>query len=442
VSGLLGVLLAAAIAFAAAPAAADDPAPAPHWVTSWATSAQGPYSVGYPSAQPSLKFALPDALVGARDQTFRLIVHPDVWGPSSRLRFSNAFGTRPVTFDGVYVGERAIGGNLVAGTNRPVSFAGRASVTLQPGRSVWSDAVQLPFVVSGAQLGGRKLAVSFHVVGDSGPMTWHAKALTTSYLTGPGTGAAGSLESDAAYPFTTASWYFLDAVDMMMPAGTRLVVALGDSIIDGTDSTLNGDDRWPDRLSRRLHDVYGERVAVVNEGIGGNRVAGPATYSAAQPFAGGPAAGQRLQRDVLELSGVSTVIWLEGINDFGRAGQGATPETVEGAVRAAVGRMRASLHGVRIVGATLTTAFGSTNPDHGSSEEDVKRRAFNDFVRASTLFDAVIDFDKVTLDPSSGKMKPEFVPDSTIGGAGDGLHPNRAGYQAMADAIDLRSLLP
>lgn len=426
-----------------APAVAAD-APSTHWVTAWAASVQGPYPIGYPSAQPNLKFAFPDPAAGAHDQTMRLIVRPDVWGPRARLRFSNAFGTRPVTFDGVFVGEREVAGSLVPGTNRPVAFGGQPSVTVPPGRSVWSDGVDLPFAAGGAsaQLTGRKLAVSFHIAGESGPMTWHAKALTTSYLTPPGAGAVGNAEDDAAFPYSAASWYFLDAVDMAMPADTRLIVAFGDSITDGTDSTLNGDDRWPDRLARRLHDAFGNRAAIVNEGIGGNRVVGPATYTPAQPFPGGPAAGQRLQRDVIDLSGVSTVIFFEGINDFGRSGQGATPQTVEATVRDLVGRLRSRVHGVRVVGATLTTALGSTNPDHGSPEEDAMRRAFNDFIRTSKVFDAVIDFDAVTLDPATGGMKPEFVPDSTIGGKGDSLHPNRAGYAAMAQSIDLRGVIP
>ena len=420
-------------------------AQAPNWVTAWAASVQGPYPSGNASAQPKLSLAFPNPAAGARDQTFRLIVHPDIWGHTARLRLSNVFGAQPVTFDHVFVGEQAIAGSLTAGSNRPVTFGGHDSVTAPPGASLWSDPVALAFVRDPADpaLAGRKLAVSFHIAGSSGPMTWHAKALTTSYLTAPGAGAAASAdEGDGAFPFTTASWYFLDAIDVSAPAGTRLVVAFGDSITDGTDSTLNGDDRWPDVLSRRLHARTGARIAIVNAGIGGNRVIGPATYSAAQPFTGGPSALQRLDRDVLSLSGVSSIIWLEGINDFGKAGEGATPEAVEAGVKQGVDRMRARLPGVKIIGATLTPDLGSTNPAHGSPEEDARRRSYNAFVRTTKLFDGVADFDAVTLDPATGQLKPAFVPDSTIGGPGDGLHPNRAGYQAMANAIDLGMLAP
>ena len=184
----------------------------------------------------------------------------------------------------------------MSGTNQPVRFSGKPSITVPVGESVWSDPVALPFVRNPSQveLAGRKLAVSFHVAGESGPMTWHAKALTTSYITRPGAGAQGQFEAEAAFPFSTTSWYFLDAVDVMAPAGTQAIVAFGDSITDGTASTLNGDDRWPNALSRRLHAVYGNRISVVNAGIGGNQIIGPAEYSPRQPFSGGPSASQRL----------------------------------------------------------------------------------------------------------------------------------------------------
>jgi len=271
-------------------------------------------------------------------------------------------------------------------------------------------------------------------------MTWHAKALTTSYLTAPGAGAKGQNEDESAFPFTTTSWYFLDAVDMMVPASTQVIVALGDSITDGTDSTLNGDDRWPNALSRRLHAAYGDRVSVVNAGIGGNQVVGPAEYSVTKPFAGGPSAGQRLERDVLSLSGVTTVIWLEGINDFS-ANANATVESVEAGMKEVTRRIRAKLPGARVIGATVTSALGSTNAAHGSVAEDQKRKTLNEFIRHSGLFDGVADFDEATVDPQTGGLRPEFVPDSTTGGAGDKLHPNRAGYLGMAMAIDLKLLV-
>jgi GDSL-like Lipase/Acylhydrolase family len=233
-----------------------------------------------------MTFAFPKPDAGANNQTFRLIMMPEVWGKQTRMRFTNALGTKPITFDGAYVGLQLASATLVSGTNKPVSFGGKSSVTVDPGASVWSDAVTLPFVKDEKALVSRKLAVSFHVVGESGPMTWHAKALQTSYVTAPGVGSKGQAEDEAAFPYSTASWYFVDAIDMMAPANTPVIVAFGDSITDGTASTMNGDDRWPNVLSRRLA-AAGYRAAVINAGIGGNQVTGPAEYTPQKPFPGG-----------------------------------------------------------------------------------------------------------------------------------------------------------
>src|SRR5215472_8116660 len=304
------------------------------WVVSWVASAHGPYPVGNPSAQPDQRFAFTSAQTGANDQTFRLIVRPDIWGRQARLRLTNMFGTKAVTFDDVFVGLQMGGLGLVKGTNRPVTFGGKTSVTVAPGSAVWSDSVQLGFVrdPAAAELAGRKLAVSFHVAGESGPMTWHAKALTTSYVTAPGAGSKGKSEDEAAITYSTAS-------------------------------TMNGDDRWPDVLSRRLHAVHGNRIAVVNAGIGGNQIAGPADYSPQKPFPGGPSAIQRIERDVLELSGVTAMIWLEGINDFSRNGN-ASVEKAENGMKEVVGRIRARQPQMRVIGATVVTALGSSNAAH------------------------------------------------------------------------------
>jgi len=403
-----------------------------HWVTSWAASVHGPYPVGHPSAQPNLSLVFPVAAAGARDQSWRRIVKPEYGGESARVRFSNVLGTRPVTFDGAYAGLQWSGSAVMPGTNRAITFCGKPAVTVPAGESAWSDPVALPFVKPGNELRGRKLAVSFHVVGESGPMTWHAKALQSSYVTLPGAGSKGNDESEAAFPFATASWYFIDAVDMAAPAELAVIVAFGDSITDGTASTINGDDRWPDVLARRLNG----RWVVVNAGIGGNQVIGPPEYSPQKPFPGGPAALHRLERDVLALSGVKAVIWLEGTNDFSKNGNAEADAVIAG-MREGVGCIRAKIPGVIVIGATLTSALGSTSAAHGFELQDEKRKKLNAFIRTSGVFDGVADFDRATTDPQTGGMKAEFIPDNTVGGPGDKLHPNRMGYQAMGMAIDL-----
>lgn len=419
-----------------AASAVDAAQPPAKWVVSWAASVQGPYPSGNPSAQPDLKLAFPEPERGARDQSFRMIVKPALWGRETRIRFSNALGAKDVTIDGVFVGLHLGSSAVVAGTSRQLTFAGKHSVTVAPGVSVWSDAVSLPFASDpdSPHLTGRKLAISFHVGGESGPITWHAKALQTSYVSFPWSGPVGHEEAESAFALSTTSWYFIDALDMKVPGDAYAIVAFGDSITDGTLSTLNRDDRWPDVLARRLHAVHGNRIAVVNAGIGGNQIAGPKEYSPAIPFPGGPSAAARLERDVLSLSGVQSVIWLEGINDFRKSGN-APVEPVQAVMRESVARMRA--RGVRVIGATLTPALGATNPNHGFAEQDDKRRALNDFIRNSGLFDAVVDFDAVITNPATGAMKPQLVHNTTTGGDGDWLHPNRLGYLAMGMAIDL-----
>ena len=400
------------------------------WAATWAASVHGPYPSGNPSAQPDLKYVFANPAEGAVDQSFRLIVKPDLWGDRVRIRLANTFGTQPITFDAAYVGVSSSAGNIVKGTNRPVSFCGRRSVTIAPGASSYSDAVDLK-LPPGAMTDGRKLAVSFHVTGPSGPMTWHAKALQTSYLSRPRSGMHAADEDDAAYPFTTTSWYFLDAVDVMAPSSTVVVCAFGDSITDGTLSTLNGDDRWPDVLSRRLHAAYGNRVSVVNAGIGGNRILTPDSYPPPQPFAGGPAALQRLDRDLFGLSGLSAVVLLEGINDISA---GAPAEAIIAGMKELVSRVKA--RGITIVGATITPSL-TANGNSGTPDANARRQAVNAFIRTGGLFDAVADFEAVTIDPQTGALREEFVPNSTIGGPGDRLHPNRAGYQAMGAAVGL-----
>ncbi len=389
------------------------------WVASWAASPQGPYPSGNAVAQPDLKEILPPA--GANDQTFRLIVKPDRWGKRIRLRFTNVFGTQRVRLDDVYVGVHAGAGRVLTHTNRSVSFDhGTRAVTIEPGKFLYSD----PLVLESASEIGR-LAVSFHVVGASGPLTWHAKAMTTSYLTAPHTGSHGAEEASDAFPFTTTSWYLLDDVETMAPPGTKVIAAFGDSITDGTNSTINGDDRWPDFLSQRVHAAMGERAVVVNEGIGGNKVLGPG---------GGPAALDRLDRDVLGLPGLQTVIWLEGINDLGA---GASAEEIIEGFRKGVARLH-ERH-IKVIGATITSALNST-PTQGTPEVDAKRKAINQFIRTGGVFDGVADFDAATVDSKTGALRPEFQPSSSVGGPGDRLHPNRAGYQAMAKSVDLKLL--
>jgi lysophospholipase L1-like esterase len=410
--------------------------PGKAWVASWASSPQGPYPAGWPVAQPDLSFALPRGDTdGATDQTFRLIVKPDLWSKTIRLRLSNTFGNRPITLGTVTVGIQSAAGNILAGKIQEVRFSGNREVVLPVGEEIYSDEVSLEIDPNDPLLEGHKLAVSFFVKGASGPLTWHTDALSTSYISGPDSGDHTSDVNDAAFPYTTTSWYLLDAVEVEADADTGVVCAFGDSITDGVNSTLNGSDTWPDQLSRRLHSVYGNKVSVVNEAISGN------TVNSDRPggtSVNGPSAVERLDRDVLGLGGLRSVVWLEGINDLG-AGLVSADQVIKG-FQEAVERLHSKK--IKVVGATIVSSFGSPIASYGFPKIDTERKKVNDFIRTAGLFDSVADFDAATLDPATGAVKPPFQPNVTIGGPGDLLHPNRAGLQAMAETIDIKTLAP
>ena len=438
---------------------------APQWAATWATSPAAyfvyvspvpPVSPpGFPTTyapatiQPDQGYPFPSANKNAAtDQTFRSIVKPDLWGNRMRFRFSNAFGSQPVTFSAVTVGLQDYSGNLMHGTLTQVMFGGKKSVTIAPGQEIWSDGTPLPWIKNADDptVQGRNLAVSYAVEGSSGPMTYHAASNTTSYITAPGSGDHTADMDVFAYEFTTTSWFFLDAVDVMAPAGTVVICAFGDSITDGTHTTLNDNDRWANDLSRRLHNAYGSHISIVNEAIGGNRVVNPVVANATA----GPAAVDRLERDVLGLSGLTHVIWLEGINDMGN---GHTTDAVIAGYKDVVGRLHAK--GIKVYGATLTSARGMENPaagwnagvvsvtaDNGPTV-DANRMVLNSFIRTSGLYDGVEDFDAATLDPATGNMRAEFVPNSQLTQLPwDYLHPNHAGYLAMAGAVDITPFKP
>jgi lysophospholipase L1-like esterase len=353
-----------------------------------------------------------------------------------RLRFANTVGTRPVTFADVFVGLQDSGAAVVRGTNRAVTFKGQKSAVVAPGQSIYSDPVELSYAADPASpaLAGRKLAVSFHVAGETGPMTWHAKALQTSYVTAPGAGGKGQAEDESAFPFSTASWFFLDAIDVAAPADTMVIVAFGSSITDGSLSTLNGDDRWPDFLSRRLHAAYGNRVSIVNAGMSANELWRPAI--------GGAPGLERLEREVLCLSGVTAIIGTDGLNDLAIAT--APAERVIEGIRELVKRVRAH-GGIKIVATTFTPSLGASGnifSVYGTPDLAQRREAVNRFLRTAGPFDGVADFEAAVIDKASGEMRAEFVPNSTTGGPGDKVHPNRAGYQAMAQAVDLKLFAP
>ena len=458
------------------------------WVASWAAAPAsyflystpisqnqvlGSSSTKYALAtiQPDLAFAFPNARTSgatANNQTFRSIVKPDLWGRTMRVKFSNVFGNQPLTLQAVTIALQDYAANLVHDSVVPVSFLGSNSVTIPPGQEVWSDGVRLGWVdEDGANpyLQGRNLAISYSVKGDSGHMTHHSGANQTSFITPAGSGNHTGDEDGFAYEFTTTSWFLLTTLDVMASSDTVVVCAFGDSITDGTHTTLNANDRWANVLSRRLHNAYGNKVSVVNEAIAGNLVIPPVEVNATS----GPAAVDRLDRDVLGLSGLTHVIWLEGINDLGAGyGQGATATPViedpvvhaPANIIAGYENVVARLHtrGIKVFGATILSALGMNNPAEGwdlvnfpnflASVDngplvDAQRKVLNQYIRTSGLFDGLIDFETAVSDSTTGNMKAEFLPNSQLTQLPwDYVHPNHAGYNAMGLAIDITKFAP
>ncbi|WP_406155226.1 SGNH/GDSL hydrolase family protein [Streptomyces sp. NBC_00882] len=386
---LLAVTVAAAALQATLAPAAVSP---PDGVITWGTSA---YPIGESAA----------------DRGYRMVVHTSVGGTDPRIRLSNAFGHQPVTFDSVYAGLQLKDAELVRGTNRPLTFDGFSSVTVEPGATVYSDPL------SGRLAAGSNLVVSLHTPDAAGPVTGHWMALQTSYAT---QGDHTAEESGAHWTEGIGSWFYLDAVSVRTPAATGAVVALGDSITDGWQSTSDHNRRWPDYLARRLQKAHTTVKGVANEGISGNKVLADGA---------GPSALNRLDRDVLSQPGVHTVLLFEGVNDL-KADTGVTAPDLIAGYREIVDRAHDA--GKCVVVSTIAPFKGW--PEWDPAAEAV-RQEVNDFIRShGDEFDAVTDFDRVLRSPyDHDRILPVFD-------GGDHIHPNDKGMQAMADSVDLNSL--
>ncbi|MFD7933526.1 SGNH/GDSL hydrolase family protein [Streptomyces sp. NPDC059755] len=347
---------------------------------------------------------------GVADRGYRLVVRTSAGGADLRIRLTNAFGDRPVTFDSVYAGVQQEGATLVRGSNRRLSFGGAHSVTIPAGGTAMSDALpgRLPAATD--------LVVSLHSPDAAGPASGHGMALQTSYLT---QGDHTAQESGDRWSGTTGSWFYLDSVSVRANASTGAVVALGDSITDGWQSTADLDRRWPDYLARRLQRADTRVKGVANEGISGNKVLADGA---------GQSALNRLQRDVLSQPGVRTVFVFEGVNDI-KAHTGVTAQDMIAGYREIV--RRAHTAGKCVVGATVAPFEGWSEWDPAA--ESV-RQEVNAFLRSGAEFDAVTDFDRILRSP----YDPERILPFFDGG--DHLHPNDKGMQAMADAVDLTAL--
>ncbi len=356
---------------------------------------------------------------GLSDQTVRNAVFVSAGGSSVRVRLTNAFGTSPVTVGHASVAVQSSGAVPVSGTTVPLTFSGSKSVSIPAGQELFSDPAKLDVTTLST------LLVSAYLPDPTGPLTNHPFTTNTSFL---GNGDLSASADPAAFT-TTPCWMLVDGVDVdaaERPQGS--VVALGDSITDTANTKGDANDRWTDDLSKRLADpaTPSDRpaVSVVNAGLGGNRLLAPRD---GQPYYGVPAL-DRLDRDVFQQSGVRSVIVFEGINDIG---YDATAADMIAAYQKIIDASHQ--HGLRVIGATITPFKKCSiwTESRGQTWQDV-----NTWIRTSGAFDDVLDFAAATASPDD-PLTLNAAYDS-----GDGLHPNDAGTQAIADSIDLSVLSP
>jgi lysophospholipase L1-like esterase len=402
------------LAFCAPASRAQAPRVGPNWVGSWAAAQQ------VPEANNSL------APGDLRDATLRQMVHLSIGGEVLRVRISNAFGTAPLEFTSAHIARPASAASprIDASTDRALRFSGRPGVTIPAGADYVSDPIA--FAVAAQS----DLAITFHVDQPPAVETSHPGSRTTSYL------VHGDHVADADLPGAISfdHWFNIAGVEVSAPPGAAAIVTLGDSVTDGRGSTTNGNDRWPDDLARRLRTALpSRRLAVLNQGMGGNRLLLDGL---------GPNALARFDRDVLAEAGVRYLIVLEGINDIGAFGlEGSTPQAAhDHLVRSIIAAyeqivLRAHAHGIRVFGGTLTPFAGSSYYKPGPISE-ADRLAVNQWIRAPGHFDAVIDFDKAVRDPRQPEMLLKAYD------SGDHIHPSPAGYRAMADAVQLADFTP
>ena len=402
-----------------------------HWVATWAASPQNPRfsfpRIPAPAAQPNNSQPAPapgnppppplfPAPPTINNQTVRMIVHTSIGGHRVRVQLSNAFGTSALPIGAAHVALHDKDSSIVAGSDHALTFSGRASAVIPPGAEMLSDPLDFDVPALG------DLVISLYVPVEAATPTIHLTGLHTTYISQPGDFSGAASIAD---PTTRELWYWIAAVDVFAPAKSAAIVAFGDSITDGATSTPNTNSSWPSQLAVRLAaNKSTAGVAIINEGISGNRLLGDGA---------GVNALARFDRDVLSQPGVNWLIVLEGINDIGLGNLPGTPPaevpTADDLIAAQKQIIeRAHMHGIKVIGATLTPYVGAS---YATDRGEVMREAVNEWIRTGKAYDAVIDFDAAVQDPANPKqIRPSF-------NIRDHLHPNDAGYKAMAAAVDL-----
>jgi len=376
-----------------------------HWVATWAAS---------PSIQNPDPEAMRTRKLEFANQTVREIVHTSIGGDTVRIKLSNVFGTQAVNVAATHIALRAGAAAVVPGSDRTLTFSGKPAVSILPGALVLSDPVKLAVPALG------DLAVSLFFADTTMTTTLHYSAQQNSYVAAGDATAAVTLTD----PQTVTSWSFLTAVDVMAPASTGLIVAFGDSITDGAKSAMDANHRWPNILANRLITAKGpNKFAVVDAGIGGNKIISDAT---GRNIAYGVNGLARLERDALAQAGVKYLLLLEGINDLS---SNASTEDLITAMKQIIERCHED--GIQVIGGTVTPADRAGARANGLSDRETRRLALNEWIRHGKAFDGYVDFEKAVEDAAqSGVMAAAYD-------SGDHLHPNDAGYKVMGEAVDL-----
>lgn len=375
-----------------------------HWVGTW-------------TAAPA-----PGEGAAFSNHTLRMMPRVSLGGSRLRVRISNAYGVRPLTIGSAYVGVRGTGPAVVAGSNRRLTFGGETSARIAAGSLVVSDPLELTFPPLS------DLAVSVHLPDDL-PASFGITgryARQTNYVSPPGDFAGEELMPVGRL---TDDWYFVCGVDVLAPGETGAIVAVGDSLTDANISTHDGHHSWPSQLARRLVARTGGRLmAVMNQGLGGNRILHDVR---------GDSGLRRFDRDVLAQPGATHAIIMLGTNDLrnrpGKAEEEVTaPQMIAGLKQLA---LRGQARGIKVIGGTLTPFENETFlPGAWNPRREAVRQAVNDWLRKGEAFDAIVDFDRALRDPDHPtRMLPIYD-------CGDHLHPSDLGYRTMGDAIDLSIL--
>ncbi|AQZ62069.1 Putative secreted protein [[Actinomadura] parvosata subsp. kistnae] len=385
------------------------------WVRSWGASPQPPDGgIGSLDGHPPLA-----------DVTLRQVVRISGGGHQVRVRFTNEYGTAPYTIGAAQVGLAEPGGGVRPGSARVLTFAGAPRVTVPAGAPILSDPVDLPLPALA------RLSISLYLPERVETCTCHDPALDTGWTIPGNAVAAPALPDDAAVLPVRA---LISAVEVLADAPARAVVVLGDSRTDGAGSTPDTARSWPELLAARLAERGTPARYVSNQGISGNRLLNDGI---------GPAALARFDRDVLATPGLGHVVLSVGGNDLGVSfaardggslagflemfpGAPVTVDDVIAGLRQLIARSRD--RGVRVHATTIAPFEGA---DIHTPEGETARQAVNAWIRTGGAFDAVLDFDAVWRDPAHPtRIRQDYH-------SGDHLHGNDAGYQALADSVDL-----